>query len=72
MADRPGRGPDPEPVRVSPRRRPAAVTIVPPTPGPDPLAQRRALAFARAWPLLITTVPTADIVATYLDDVLGT
>jgi len=52
------------------RKRPAPVQLVA-APAPDPLATRRALAFARAWPLLGTTIPTADIVASYLDDVLA-
>jgi hypothetical protein len=56
---------------VSPRRRPDAVTLAPAPPPPDPLAARRAAAFARAWPLLGTSVPTADIVESYLSDVLA-
>lgn len=55
---------------MSPRRRPADPIRIAPAPLPDPLAVRRAAAFARAWPLLGTSVPTADIVESYLSDVL--
>jgi hypothetical protein len=34
------------------------------------LDDRRATAFRRAFPLLATSIPTADILAAYLDDVL--
>jgi hypothetical protein len=35
------------------------------------LFERRARAFRRVFPLLSTSVPTADIVESYLDEVLG-
>jgi len=50
------------------RRRPAPVTLVA-APAADPLAERRALAFARVWPLLSTTIPTSEILESYLADV---
>lgn len=46
------------------------------TPAPLPLGieatlhERRARAFARVFPLLSTSIPTADIVTSYLDEVL--
>lgn len=36
------------------------------------LSGRRARAFERVWPLLSTSIPTTDIVASYLDEILGT
>lgn len=35
------------------------------------LDDRRANAFRRAFPLLATSIPTADILASYLDEVLA-
>jgi hypothetical protein len=42
---------------------------------PDPeveltLFERRARAFRRVWPLLSTSIPTRDLVTSYLDEVL--
>lgn len=34
------------------------------------LLGRRARAFDRVWPLLSTSIPTRDLVESYLDDVL--
>jgi hypothetical protein len=34
------------------------------------LLDRRARAFDRVWPLLSTSIPTHDLVESYLDDVL--
>jgi hypothetical protein len=54
---------------VSPRR-PRPVTLAP-RPVEDPQTSRRRAAFDRAWPLLATSIPTADIVESYLLDVLA-
>lgn len=34
------------------------------------LVERRARAFRRVFPLLSTSIPTADVLASYLDEVL--
>lgn len=48
----------------------ALVPALPPAPV-DPLAARRAVAFERAWALLGTSIPTTDILSSYLDDVVS-
>jgi hypothetical protein len=51
--------------------RPAtAVPAVAPDAAELSLHERRARAFARVWPLLSTSIPTTDLVESYLDDVL--
>lgn len=58
------------------RRKPARpVTITPPPQLPSgaqlTLTERRARAMARVWPLLSTSIPTSEIVTSYLDEVLA-
>lgn len=55
------------------RKKTPPVSLVPAssTPPPDPTAARRAVAFERAWFLLGTSIPTEDILGSYLDDVLS-
>lgn len=56
------------------RFRAARPTTAVPAAAPDAAAlsllARRARAFDRVWPLLSTSIPTSDIVESYLDDVL--
>lgn len=58
---------------MAPRKRAAwPSTRIPPQP-PAPalsLGDRRARAAQRAWALMATTIPTRDILASYLDDIL--
>jgi len=57
-----------------PRFRPARpATLVVPAAQLDAersLQERRATAFRRVFPLLSTSIPTADILSSYLDEVL--
>lgn len=50
--------------------RPSTAPAAPAAPPVDDLAVRRARAFARVLPLRLTSTPTADILASYLDEVL--
>jgi len=55
------------------RRKPAPITIATPTPAkaPESLYDRRARALSRALALFGTSIPTHEILASYLDDVLA-
>jgi hypothetical protein len=58
-------------MRLRPTRPTTVVpTVVPPEDVELTLHERRARAFTRAWPLLSTSIPTRDLVASYLDEVL--
>jgi len=53
--------------------RPATITPPPPVENDVELSlhDRRARAFRRVFPLLSTSIPTRDLVESYLDEVLG-
>ena len=55
------------------RRKPAPITLAAPAPAkaPDSLFDRRARALTRALALFGTSIPTHEILASYLDDVLA-
>ena len=59
----------PRKIRLS-RPDTSAVAVVAEPPVELSLQDRRALAFARVWPLLPTSIPTRDLTDSYLDDVL--
>jgi hypothetical protein len=46
------------------------VALVPASPEPPTIYAIRARAFARVWPLLSTSIPTREIVESYLADVI--
>jgi hypothetical protein len=56
--------------RVKPPSQAPSVTAVQDA-QPLPLAQRRARAAQRAWALMPTSIPTRDILSSYLDDILS-
>ena len=53
--------------------RPVTLVPAPPVPSAEQLSlyDRRARAAARAWSLMGTSIPTRDILSSYLDEVLA-